>query len=296
MLISFAILFLFPKMDVPTLGERGSISGSRRLVSGLWISQATRKESNHFWFADHTELRGYEAKDRGRLVCSAQGTDNEAMVTESVCSQCSAPMTCEPEHGCWCADFPHVLPVPDETTNGCLCPKCLTKRLELYVIPPVSRVERHFPTRAGEPARVLLINPARDASVPSLDFLKLSTFLRNRGYKSVVKIGVPKKATVEPYAVVLTSVFSWEIPALRRALTGVRRLWPRVRTILSSVLPRKLGDKVQSELGVSVLDEASEACLMKRFPTMDWHLNGTHLSLSRRKGFVPESVATVRRR
>lgn len=175
-------------------------------------------------------------------------------------------MTCEPEHGCWCADFPHALPVPDDTTNGCLCRKCLTKRLELYVIPPVSRVEQYFPISAGEPARVLLINPAQDTSVPPLDFLKLSTFLRNRGYKSVLKTGVPKKATVEPYAVVLTSVFSWEIPDLRRALTDVRRLWPQVRTILSGVLPRKFGDKVQSELGVSVLDEASEALLDEEIP------------------------------
>ena len=63
-LISFANLFLFPKMDAPTLGEMGSSSPSRRLVSALWMSQATRKESNRFWFADHTELRGYEAKDQ----------------------------------------------------------------------------------------------------------------------------------------------------------------------------------------------------------------------------------------
>jgi hypothetical protein len=70
------------------------------------------------------------------LFVSGQGTDNEATVMEIFCSQCNAPMTCEPEHGCWCADFPHVLPVPDDPKNGCLCRRCLTKRLELYVIPP----------------------------------------------------------------------------------------------------------------------------------------------------------------
>jgi hypothetical protein len=134
------------------------------------------------------------------------------------------------------------------------------------VLPPVSRVERYFPTRAGKPARVLLVNPVQDISVPPLDFLKLSTFLRNRGYKSVLQTGAPKKITVQPYAIVLTSVFSWEIPDLRRALGDVRRIWPRVTTILSGVLPRKLGDKVQSELGVSVLDEASEALLDEEIP------------------------------
>jgi hypothetical protein len=65
-------------MDVPTLREMGPNSPPRRLVSALWMSQATRKESNRFWFADHTELQGYEAKDRGRLVFSTQGIDNEA--------------------------------------------------------------------------------------------------------------------------------------------------------------------------------------------------------------------------
>ena len=77
--------------------------------------------------------------------------------------------------------------------------------LELHVIPPVSRVERYFPTRAGKAARVLLVNPAQDTSVPPLDFLKLSTFLRNRGYKSVLLTGALTKATVKGVTKLITS-------------------------------------------------------------------------------------------
>jgi hypothetical protein len=47
------------------------------------------------------------------------------------CSQCKAPLTCQPEGDCWCADLPNILPVPDGNLEGCLCRDCLTKRLEL---------------------------------------------------------------------------------------------------------------------------------------------------------------------
>ena len=82
--------------------------------------------------------------------------------------------------------------------------------------------------------------------------------------------GVPTPmAGAEPCAVVLTSVFSWEIPDLRRLLDEVRRLWPQARTILTGVLPRKLGDSVESKFGVTVLDEASELLLDEEMPDYD---------------------------
>jgi len=46
------------------------------------------------------------------------------------CSQCNYPMTCTPGHDCWCAGLPPALPVPDQGTSGCLCPNCLTSKLE----------------------------------------------------------------------------------------------------------------------------------------------------------------------
>ncbi len=51
---------------------------------------------------------------------------------ETSCSLCNAPMSCEPKHGCWCAAFPHVLPIPQGTT-GCLCPRCLAKQVDLHI-------------------------------------------------------------------------------------------------------------------------------------------------------------------
>lgn len=44
----------------------------------------------------------------------------------TVCSQCNAPMSCDPGHGCWCSGLLHALPVPDEGTTGCLCRERLT--------------------------------------------------------------------------------------------------------------------------------------------------------------------------
>jgi hypothetical protein len=52
-------------------------------------------------------------------------------------------MTCVKEEGCWCADFPHVLPVPDDPGQGCLCRSCMTAKLEQHgIMPPESMVER----------------------------------------------------------------------------------------------------------------------------------------------------------
>jgi len=62
---------------------------------------------------------------------------------QTVCPQCNAPMTCVKEEGCWCADFPHVLPVPDDPGQGCLCRSCMTAKLEQHgIMPPESMVER----------------------------------------------------------------------------------------------------------------------------------------------------------
>ena len=55
---------------------------------------------------------------------------------EVLCSKCNAPMSCNPEHDCWCAEFPRVLPVPDKTTQGCFCRNCLEQELALFQISP----------------------------------------------------------------------------------------------------------------------------------------------------------------
>jgi hypothetical protein len=37
-------------------------------------------------------------------------------------------MTCQPEGGCWCAELPPCVPLPD--AKGCLCKKCLLAKIE----------------------------------------------------------------------------------------------------------------------------------------------------------------------
>jgi len=39
-------------------------------------------------------------------------------------------MRCDPGDGCWCAELPHLLPVPEVATKGCLCRNCLIKQME----------------------------------------------------------------------------------------------------------------------------------------------------------------------
>ncbi|HEY6267744.1 MAG TPA: hypothetical protein VIX11_05560 [Candidatus Acidoferrum sp.] len=38
-------------------------------------------------------------------------------------------MTCHPEGGCWCAELPHVVPMPADA-QGCLCRNCLLAKIE----------------------------------------------------------------------------------------------------------------------------------------------------------------------
>jgi len=48
---------------------------------------------------------------------------------ETRCAQCGAAMNCQPEGGCWCAELPHVIPMPTNS-KGCLCRNCLLAKIE----------------------------------------------------------------------------------------------------------------------------------------------------------------------
>jgi hypothetical protein len=41
-------------------------------------------------------------------------------------------MTCKQESGCWCAELPHVIPMPapDAQSAGCLCRNCLLEKIK----------------------------------------------------------------------------------------------------------------------------------------------------------------------
>jgi hypothetical protein len=47
-------------------------------------------------------------------------------------------MSCQPEGGCWCAELPKVLPIPESKSEGCLCRDCLTRKLGLQEISPAA--------------------------------------------------------------------------------------------------------------------------------------------------------------
>jgi hypothetical protein len=40
------------------------------------------------------------------------------------CARCGTAFDCRPGGGCWCAEEPYRLPMPD-SGDDCLCPACL---------------------------------------------------------------------------------------------------------------------------------------------------------------------------
>lgn len=52
---------------------------------------------------------------------------------EHLCPRCGAAFTCglrAKQDGCWCFNFPHIIPLEEATREGCLCPDCLGKLIE----------------------------------------------------------------------------------------------------------------------------------------------------------------------
>jgi hypothetical protein len=41
------------------------------------------------------------------------------------CARCGTAFDCRPGGGCWCAEEPYRLPMPDSGAEDCLCPACL---------------------------------------------------------------------------------------------------------------------------------------------------------------------------
>jgi hypothetical protein len=49
---------------------------------------------------------------------------------QKLCAKCNAPMTCQPEGGCWCAELPPI-PLPANfPSTGCLCRACLLEKIK----------------------------------------------------------------------------------------------------------------------------------------------------------------------
>jgi Leucine-rich repeat (LRR) protein len=88
---------------------------------------------------------------------------------ETFCSRCRAPLPCEPEKGCWCADFPNILPLPDDTDKSCLCRECLTAALNAITHlnlwkKRLGRVPQWVWERTGLETLVLADNDLREVS------------------------------------------------------------------------------------------------------------------------------------
>jgi hypothetical protein len=66
------------------------------------------------------------------LALDARLASRHNFPVETRCAQCNAPMTCQPEGDCWCAELPHVIPMPaaDTQSTGCLCRACLLKKIK----------------------------------------------------------------------------------------------------------------------------------------------------------------------
>ncbi|MDI1344942.1 MAG: hypothetical protein PSV22_12690 [Pseudolabrys sp.] len=43
------------------------------------------------------------------------------------CAQCGAVFACNLAGGCWCAEEPYRVPMPETAAQDCLCPACLRK-------------------------------------------------------------------------------------------------------------------------------------------------------------------------
>jgi len=64
------------------------------------------------------------------LALDARLPSRHTFPVETRCAQCNAPMTCQKEPGCWCAELPH-LPMPAEwQSSGCLCRACLLEKIK----------------------------------------------------------------------------------------------------------------------------------------------------------------------
>jgi Cysteine-rich CWC len=53
------------------------------------------------------------------------------------CTRCGAAFDCSLDGGCWCAEEPYRLPLPESGGGDCLCPDCL-RRLAAAQKPPVT--------------------------------------------------------------------------------------------------------------------------------------------------------------
>ena len=102
---------------------------------------------------------------------------------------------------------------------------------------------------------VLLLDPSPSAT-PPLDLLRLSTCLRESGYDVSLHRGAAANANMLPDVAIVTGVFSWDLPAVRRELGWIADNWDCER-YLTGVLARREGPPLADSLGALMLATGS---------------------------------------
>ena len=102
---------------------------------------------------------------------------------------------------------------------------------------------------------VLLLDPS-PSNVPPLDLLRLGTGLRQSGFDVKLQRGplqtTPDVAT--PDVAIVTGVFSWDLPAVRKELAWLEEHWSTAtRRFVTGVLIRREGQALAEELGAHML-------------------------------------------
>ena len=107
---------------------------------------------------------------------------------------------------------------------------------------------------------VLLLDPS-PSSVPPLDLLRLSTGLRHGGFDVKLQRGLlPTSGTgraAAPDVAIVTGVFSWDLPAVRKQLTWLEEHMSNAERFVTGVLIRRDGAGLAAELGAKMLATGS---------------------------------------
>ena len=113
-------------------------------------------------------------------------------------------------------------------------------------------LKQRLPTGARS---VLLLDPS-PSGVPPLDLLRLSTGLRDGGFDVQLQRGPlldGAAASSPPDVAIVTGVFSWDLPAVRKQLEWLAEHMSETERYVTGVLVRREGRSLAAELGARML-------------------------------------------
>lgn len=102
----------------------------------LSIAEASGRSQQVHRFPQHHALfpmnlsPGFPKKSVAPFPLDVFRASRHTFPMQTHCARCRAPMTCQPEGGCWCGELPH-LPMPAEgESKDCLCRACLLEKIK----------------------------------------------------------------------------------------------------------------------------------------------------------------------